>query len=262
MKKSIALVAMCATALSSLIATPAFAQVAPTPTAELQAICASTNILRPDPNSTYRAVLNTESVSSTTGDEFVSGLNVIEDIPGGQVVGVVGPTFTGQLGRNGQSPNIFGKFETVTEYTGGSYIADVQYSQTTTFTFGCTVFRTQPNGNVTTPPGLQVTNLTFPVTIVTRTDRIEESNENTFETTLSDAVVCNSPLKNPGKWRNQNGYTGECSTALFNSLPGMPIHSNSQPPLVASLGDEVFVESAPVPDYSPASVTDDEWEAE
>lgn len=262
MKKSIALLAVCATALSPILATPALAQVVPTPTAELQAICASTNILRPDPNSTYRATLNTASVIPTTGDEFVSGSNVIEDIPGGEVVGVVGPTFTGQLGRNGQSPNIFGKFETVTEYTGGSYIADVEYSQTTTFAYGCTVSRTQPNGNVTTPPGLQVTGLTFPVTVVTRTDRIEESNENTFETTFSDAVVCNSPEKNPGKWRNQNRYTGECSTALFNSLPGMPIHSNSQPPLPTSLGDELFIESAPVPDFTPASVTDDDWEAE
>lgn len=259
MKKSIAYVAMCATALSSIVATPVFAQVA-TPIAELQALCASTTILNPDPNSTYTATLG--DVTSSEGLEFISAVDVIEDIPGGVVVGVVGPTFTGELGRNGQSPNIFGKFETVTEYSGGSYIADVTYSQTTTFTYGCVVSRRQPNGNVTTPPGLQVTGQTFPVTVVTRTERVEESNPNTFETTLSDAVVCNSPERNPGKWRNQNGYTGDCSTTLFNSLSSISIHSNSLPPLEESLSPDLFIELAPVPDYTPASVTDDDWAAE
>lgn len=151
----------------------------------------------------------------------------------------------------------------MTEYSGGSYIANVEYSRTTTFTYGCTVSKTNNNnGNVTTPPGLQVTGLTIPVTVVTRTEMINESNPNTFETTLSGAVVCNSPEKNPGKWRPQNGYTGECSTALFNSLPGMPIHSNSQPPLITSLGGDFFVESAPEWDDTPASVTDDDWSTE
>jgi hypothetical protein len=261
MKKSIALVAMCATALSPIFATPAFAQVA-TPTAQMQATCAATAVVNPDPNSTYSATFDTASVTSDVGDEVISDLDVIEDIPGGQVVGVVGPTFTGILGRHGGSPNIFGEFETVTEYSGGSYIADVEYSQTTTFTYGCIVSKTNSQGKVTTPPGLQVEGLTIPITEVTRTERIEESNPNTFETTLADKVVCNSPEKNPGKWRNQNGYTGVCSTALFNSLPGMPIHSNSQPPLVTSLGGDLFVESFSSFADSPATVTDNDWTAE
>lgn len=259
MKKSIALVAMCATALSPVFAVPAFA-VIPTPTAELQNFCAQTDIVNPDPASDYAATLNTASIMSSVGTEFVSGRDVIEDIPGGEIVGVVGPNFTGKLGRHGGSPNIFGEFKTVTEYSGGSYIADVEYSQTTTFTFGCTVSKkNKGNGNVTIPPGLQVTGQTYLVTVVTRTEHVEISRPNTFETTLDDAVVCNSPTKNPGKWRQQNSYTGPCSTELFNTLPGMPIHSNSQPPLVGSLGEDLFVESAPTWDNSPASVTDDDW---
>lgn len=47
------------------------------------------------------------------------------------------------------------------------------------------------------------------------------------------AVVCNSPTKNPGTWRAQNGYLGlggACSTATFTSLGTATIPSNSLPP--------------------------------
>jgi hypothetical protein len=56
---------------------------------------------------------------------------------------------------------------------------------------------------------------------------------NTTVVTTGDGVICISPTKNPGTWRNQNGYTGACSTALFYSLAGIPdpIPSNSLPPV-------------------------------
>lgn len=44
------------------------------------------------------------------------------------------------------------------------------------------------------------------------------------------AVVCNSPTKNPGTWRAQNGYDGGlCSYATFTSLGTPTIPSNSLP---------------------------------
>lgn len=46
------------------------------------------------------------------------------------------------------------------------------------------------------------------------------------------AVVCNSPGKNPGSWKPQNGYLGlggACSTATFTSLGTTTIPSNSLP---------------------------------
>lgn len=82
MKKSIALLAVCATALSPMLATPAFAQAAPTPIAQMQTICAMTTIVNPDPNSTFAATLNLASITSSVGNEFVSFEDVIEDIPG------------------------------------------------------------------------------------------------------------------------------------------------------------------------------------
>lgn len=46
---------------------------------------------------------------------------------------------------------------------------------------------------------------------------------------VAQVVICNSPTKNPGTWRQQNGYTGVCSTTLFNSLGPVGIPSNSLP---------------------------------
>ena len=47
-----------------------------------------------------------------------------------------------------------------------------------------------------------------------------------------DRVICISPTKNPGVWRNQNGYTGVCSTARYLAVGmGAGTHSNSVPGL-------------------------------
>lgn len=47
---------------------------------------------------------------------------------------------------------------------------------------------------------------------------------------VAQVVICISPTKNPGTWRQQNGYTGTCSTAFFGTLGPVPIPSNSLPP--------------------------------
>ena len=56
-----------------------------------------------------------------------------------------------------------------------------------------------------------------------------------------NVVICISPSSttkkgNPGEWRQQNNYLGECSTELFYSLGGRPepIPSNSLPPRTSS----------------------------
>lgn len=257
MKKTIALVAICATALSPVFVTPAFAAIA-VPTAELEALCAGTTIVNPDPNSTYRATLNS-NVQTVTGPEYVKSVNTITDIPGGMLISTSAPTFTGNLGRHGGSPNIFGEFKTLSTFSGGTLIQDVTYAQDTTFTYGCIVTKTTKGGNQTTPPGLQVTGQTLAKTEITRIESVNISKPDVEVVSLSDAVVCNSPEKNPGKWRAQNGYTGECSTALFNTLPGMPIRSKSQPPLIPNVSATANPTS--LQSSGPATVVD-EWTVE
>ena len=250
--------ALCATSLSPVMVTPAFAAVT-VPIEELQAKCAATTVVNPDANSTYSATLNLAGITQSTGAEYVSDVDIITNIPGGELISTVGPTFTGNLGRHGGSPNIFGEFKTVSTYSGGTLVEDVTYSQDTTITYGCIVSKTNSQGKVTTPPGIQVEGLTKTVTTVTRVVHVNESAPDEVITTLSDAVVCNSPEKNPGKWRAQNGYGGECSTALFNTLPGFPIRSNSQPPLVPN--DITTANPSSFQDSGPATVVD-EWTAD
>ena len=256
--------ALCATSLSPVMVTPAFAAVT-APIEELQAICAATTVVNPDPNSTYSATLNLAGITQSTGAEYVSDVDIITNIPGGVLIGTVGPTFTGNRGRHGGSPNIFGEFKTVSTFTGGTLVEDVTYSQDTTFSFGCIVSKTNKQGKTTTPDGIQIPGpshpdpLTKTVTTVTRTEHINESAPDTTVETLSDAVICNSPEKNPGKWRPQNGYTGDCSTALFISLGTFPIRSNSLPPLEEN--DITTANPSSFQDSGPATVVD-EWSAD
>jgi hypothetical protein len=256
MKKILTLTAMCCTALTTITTTPAMAAVA-VPTAEMQAVCAATTIVNPNPNSTYAATLNDSSITRSTGTEYVSATNTISDIPGGQFVSATGPTFVaGTEGRNGQSPNIFGTFKSVETYTGRTLIQDVTYSQDTTFTFGCTVSKTNKNnGNVETPPGLQVTGQTITKTEVTRTAHTNIQEPNVDVVQLSGAVICNSPTKNPGVWRAQNGYTGGCSRALFDSISSVTIHSKSLPPIGST--EQAAIATATINnDSGPATVAD------
>ena len=256
------MLALCATSLTPVAFPTAAIAAVPVPVDELQAICAATTVVNPDPNSTFRAELNTATIQTEVGAEYVKSVVTITNIPGGQLISSVGPNYVGPQGRNGQSPNIFGTFKTVNTFTGGTLVQDVTYAQDTTFTYGCRVFKTNTkNGNVTEPPGLQVTGLTSTRTEVTRTVNVNVSNPDVVVEQLTEKVICNSPLKNPGVWRNQNGYTGVCSTALFFSLSPLPIHSNSLPPFESlnALADQD--NSSVANDSAPATVVD-EWTEE
>lgn len=266
--KIIAAIALCSSSLASIAFPTAAMAAVPTPTADMTAVCSSTSVVNPDPNSTYSAVLNLASISSSTGTEYEISRTTITNIPGGQLLSKVGPTYVGPLGRNGQSPNIFGTFKTVSTYSGGLLVQEVVYGTDTTFTYGCTVSKTNKNnGNVTTPPGLQVNGLTI-VKTETRgpvTDTVSAPDYTQEE--LSEMVVCNSPSTSSKKtasngWANQNGYTGPCSTELFLSLGTITIHSNSLPPLDYLEGPEDHNSSSSFNDSGPQSVSDDDWVTE
>ena len=254
--------AVCAVSLWPAMVAPAFAAV-PTPFSEMEAICIATVVLTPDPNSKFRVELNRDTIVTSVGVEYVSNRVTITDIPGGQLISTVGPTFTGNRGRHGGSPNIFGEFKTVSTFTGGTLVQDVTYSQDTTFTYGCRVFKINPQGKESEPDGLQIPGpqhpdpLTITKTEVTRTENINVSNPDVTVENLSDAVICNSPEKNPGKWRQQNGYTGECSTALFISLGTFPIRSNSLPPLESVAGDRSPGMTSSFSNSGPVTLVDD-----
>ena len=221
--------ALVATSLSPAFVTPAFA-ITPEAQADLQDYC--TDALQPnDPNSEFQT--EPVGVTESVGAEFLQSSQVISSTPGGVLISQ-STVFdgNGSRHRHGGSPNIFGGFTTTSVYTGGSSETLNTYAQTTTYTFGCRVFKTVGNGNEIEPDGLQIPyGVQIQDTQVTRTDTVTVNNPNVTQVTNDDRVICISPTKNPGTWRNQNGYTGECSTALFYSLAGIPepIPSNSLP---------------------------------
>ena len=211
------------------LTTPALA-VTPEAQADLQAHCE--DLLRPnDPNSEFQT--EPTGVTEATGAEFLSDSQVISSTPGGVLLSQSSVYNANSQHRHGGSPNIFGGFTVTSVYTGGSSETLNTYSQTTTYTFGCRVWKEVGNGNIIEPPGLQIDyGQTLDETLVTRTETVTVNNPNVTEVTAGDGVICISPTKNPGTWRKQNGYTGDCSTALFYSLAGIPdpIPSNSLPP--------------------------------
>ena len=248
---------VCAIALSPVAMPTAAVAAIPVPTADLEAICLQTTIMNPNYNSSFTISL-TQPVQSTVGAEYEKSRVVTLNIPGGILISSVGPNYIANTqGRNGQSPNIFGSFETVQTFTGGTLVQQVTFAQDTTFTFGCTVSKIV-GGKVNAPKGLQVTGLTATRSEVTRTLTDEVRKPDVVVKQISESVICNSPTKNPGVWRNQNGYTGICSTALFNSLSQVVIHSNSLPPLEPITLPAAHDSTRTFTDSSPATVVD-EW---
>jgi hypothetical protein len=227
----LAATALVISSFSPVLVTPAFA-VTPEAQADLQTACE--DLLRPnDPNSEYQT--EPTGVTEVTGAEFLSNSQVLSSTPGGVLLSQTSVYNANSQHRHGGSPNIFGGFTVTSVYTGGSSETLNTYSATTTYTYGCRVWKTvgPDNDHVVQPPGLQVDyGQTLDETLVTRTETVTVNNPNTTAITAGDGVICISPTKNPGTWRNQNGYTGICSTALFNSLAGIPepIPSNSLPP--------------------------------
>lgn len=232
--KLLSATALLISSFSPAVITPAFA-ITPQAQADLQAFCEAA--LRPnDPNSQFQT--EPTGVTEVTGAEFISNSQVLNSTPGGVLLSQTSVYNNGSEHRHGGSPNIFGAFTVTSTYTGGSSETLNTYSQTTTYTFGCRVWKIVPgNGNENEPNGLQIPyGLTVDETLVTRTDTVTVNNPNTTQVTAGDGVICISPSTNgsrgnPGAWRNQNGYGGTCSTALFYSLDGIgePIPSNSLP---------------------------------
>jgi len=214
--------------------TPAFA-ITPEAQAALQQVC--DDLLRPnDPNSEFQT--EPTGVSEVTGPEFVSDVDTVVISPGGVLISQTSVYQPGSQHRHGGSPNIFGAFTVTSVYSGAVTETTTEYSQTTTYTFGCFVYKIVGQDREIAPPGLQTpVGLTEEETVVTRTETTTDTQGTSTVVTTGDGVICISPSTtstkgNPGVWRQQNGYTGECSTALFYSLAGIPdpIPSNSLPP--------------------------------
>ena len=228
--KLLAATAVIFASLSPVFSSPALA-ITPEAQADLQTACE--DLLRPnDPNSEFQT--EPKGVTESTGAEFLQSSSVISSTPGGVLLSQTSVYNNGSEHRHGGSPNIFGSFTVTSTYTGGSTTSLNTYAQTTTYTFGCRVWKEPQPGHVIEPGGLQIEyGQTLDETLVTRTEQVTVSNPNTTQVTTGDGVICISPTRNPGTWRTQNGYTGTCSTALFNSLAGIPepIPSNSLPPV-------------------------------
>lgn len=232
--KLLAATALVITSFSPVLVTPAFA-ITPEAQADLQEFCE--NLLKPnDPNSDFQT--EPVGVTEVTGAIFLQNSQVLSSTPGGVLLSQTSVYINGSQHRHGGSPNIFGGFDVTSTYSGGSSVVLNTYAQTTTYTFGCRVFKTVGNGNVIEPNGLQIPyGQVVDETLVTSTETVTVNNPNSVVHTTGDGVICISPSTNgnkgnPGAWRQQNGYTGECSTTLFYSLAGRPdpIPSNSLPP--------------------------------
>jgi hypothetical protein len=147
---------------------------------------------------------------------IITAINVVEGATtGGTVTTVLTP---GTEHRHGGSPNIF-SFSEVT--TSGGF---------TTYSFDCQTENPNAGGEGQFPEGLQ------------RPGQITQVEAEGSSTVIGDPVICNSPTRNPGTWRNQNGYVPSCTTLAttspgFYALPldpappgiGTPIPSNSLP---------------------------------
>jgi hypothetical protein len=223
--KKIAILAATALASTLAFAAPAAANTTETPQQRCELL-----VGQPNDNSTY--VTTPTGLAVSTGSEFVQSRTTLSSTAAGALLRQTTPVFNGALGRNGGSPNIFGDFDSIATYSGGSSSQRVIYAQTTTTTFGCATTKVKGNGDRSTPPGLQVPyGQTIDVTSETRRETINVSNPDVDVTLTTQMVVCNSPGTKGGQWRNQNGYGGQCNTTLFNALGELAVRSNSLPPV-------------------------------
>jgi hypothetical protein len=140
-----------------------------------------------------------------------------------------GPTFVaGSEGRRGGSPNIHGEFLFVDHYAGSSLTQEVTTGTDTTYAFGCRVTKTT-NGTTNEPGSLQSAVNAFSVgerVVLTGPTNVVTSTPGRSVDRFEDGVICISPTKG-SVWRVRNDYTGTCTTAMFNELPGKLVRSNS-----------------------------------
>lgn len=242
MKKSIAFVAMCATALSPM--TPAFAQdemfttmAAPSPPAfvdpypELSEICADAQ--KPNVKSGFSSV-------AINVDEGARRQTTVDD-PNGtpSTVGNGTPVIEKLFARahvNGQSVNIHADITEKATYASSTTTIPTIVTTITETTFDCHVHKAV-NGNGTgddeehsgfnlSPNGLQ-RGLSVETSRSTAPSIRTTPGPAPFVVFFRDGeagVICISPSKPTpkGTWRGQNGYTNqlgrECSTAWHNEL--------------------------------------------
>jgi len=159
----------------------------------------------------------------------------------------IGPATVGAITNyrdahvNGQSVNIHAYGDRETVYAGGhSETTPILTTTTVTRSSTCHVHKTTEGANQEeihpgyqiAPSGLQ-TDGTVSVETVTAVPGVQVVN---FPGPWTDPaasivggqfVICNSPGKNPGAWRGQNGYTNQiggktCSTTWYTSLGSTP----------------------------------------
>lgn len=141
---------------------------------------------------------------------------------------------------NGKSVNIHADATFTSVYPGGALVTYATKITTTTEHSGECHVHKQVNGTGTgddvlhpgyqvAPPGLQndarVSYTTMEMTTGTRTATIPGPWTDPNGGGTSQVVICISPGRNPGAWRNQNGYTGSlgtCSRAWYDSLGSTP----------------------------------------
>ena len=161
---------------------------------------------------------------------FEKSRETIENIPSGVELSRTAANFdVGSEHKNGQSPNVFGDFTSLVTYSGGINKQKVVTVDRTKVTFGCAM--SKDNG-LTYPQGQQIANdgSLFVNYDANETTTYPEVSAPDYTLPFTeDRVICNSPTKNPGVWRNQNGYTGTCNTALYVSVNPGGTHSNSVP---------------------------------
>ena len=139
---------------------------------------------------------------------------------------------------NGQSVNIHADRTTTRTYAESLETYEETVVTTTTTSASCHVHK-ESNGNDSDPahagydvppPGLQsdgrVSVSTTEESTRIVTVRVPGPYVDPNFSGTAQVVICNSPLRNPGTWRSQNGYTSQlgrtCSTAWYNELGSTP----------------------------------------
>ncbi|MGH6786860.1 MAG: hypothetical protein ACREBO_08515 [Novosphingobium sp.] len=229
--KLIAALAMCATSLSPVISTAAYADddgfitsVNDTTGATPQEIC--DDLLRPNnPNSDFQ----TEPVSISYGSWVDDGPAAPDlDNPLNAASGYGTPTYSsvissqGGFFRNGGSPNVWGAATATTTYPQTQQMFSFYVDQTRTVTFGCRVWKyTGPDGDhLVQPPGLQTTNNTgveHQEDVYVGDQNVITDDDFVITGATVNTLICISPnnatKSKPGTWTQKHGFKGSCTAA-------------------------------------------------
>jgi hypothetical protein len=195
---------------------------------------ACSDLQKPADNSGFTSFAeNIQVVDTSTTTEQLGLLSIVG----------VGPSVTSYSNFssarvNGQSVNIHALADKTVTYAGGAIATYQTKVTTTTVRQGtCHVHKqTEGNANDEDHPGYQIA----PIGLQTTEPVQATSTEVTYGTTTvtipgpwtdpnatgnEQVVICISPGKKPGEWRNQNGYNGSlgtCSRAWYDTLGSTP----------------------------------------